>query len=70
MGYGERARPKIPANSDLVFTIELMRVTEGTPPVARPPAGARGGRPGTRPGGKPVKTVPPKPKPKPKPAGQ
>ena len=27
MAYGERARPKIPANSDLVFTIELMRVS-------------------------------------------
>ena len=75
MGYGERARPKIPANSDLVFTIELMRVTKGTPPVARPPAAKRGGqagtrpggKPGTRPGGKPVKAVPAKPA---KPAGQ
>ncbi len=35
LAYGERARGKIPANSDLTFTVELMAVK----PAAAPPAG-------------------------------
>ena len=42
IAYGERARGKIPANADLVFTVELMSVkAPPTPPstVVPPPAG-------------------------------
>ena len=36
MAYGERARGKIPANADLVFTIELMSITDAPKADARP----------------------------------
>ena len=36
MAYGERARGKIPANADLVFTIELMSIVDAPKTPARP----------------------------------
>lgn len=36
MAYGERARGKIPANADLVFTIELMSIVDAPKVPARP----------------------------------
>lgn len=55
MAYGERGRPNIPANSTLLFDIELVDIKA---PGATPPGGA-----GTvTPGAAPTITIPPKPK--------
>ena len=43
MAYGERARGKIPANADLVFQVEMMRITPGAPPAPKKPAQAPAG---------------------------
>ncbi|MCA9696240.1 MAG: FKBP-type peptidyl-prolyl cis-trans isomerase, partial [Myxococcales bacterium] len=70
MGYGDRAQgDKIPANSTLVFLLEITEVTEGKPlPMA--PGGMPGGAP--TPAGKPEKgekgDKPEKPAKPPKPA--
>lgn len=39
LAYGDRARPSIPANSALVFEVELLDVTEGKAPAAAPKKG-------------------------------
>lgn len=50
IAYGERARGKIPANADLVFTVELMSIKTppAPPPTIAPPTGgdAKAGTPG------------------------
>jgi peptidylprolyl isomerase len=58
MAYGERARGKIPANADLIFQVEMMRITAGAPPAPKKsgakPAGAKpaGAKPaGAKPAG-------------------
>ncbi|NVB36195.1 FKBP-type peptidyl-prolyl cis-trans isomerase [Pseudenhygromyxa sp. WMMC2535] len=51
LGYGAAAKgDRIPANSTLVFLLEITSVTEGKP---LPPGMGAGGPPGARPGGRP-----------------
>ncbi|MCY1060843.1 FKBP-type peptidyl-prolyl cis-trans isomerase [Nannocystis sp. SCPEA4] len=48
LAYGERAKGKIPANSDLTFTVELMSVKPApTPPAGATAPGAAPGQPAT-----------------------
>ena len=47
LAYGERARGKIPANSDLTFTVELMAVKPAVTPVTPVTPSTTPGTPGT-----------------------
>ena len=56
LAYGERARGKIPANSDLTFTVELMAVKPPATPVLPPGVIKDEGKPGEAKPGEPGKT--------------
>ena len=46
LAYGEKARGKIPADADLIFTVELMAVKPGEPSVAVPAVPGEPAKPG------------------------
>ncbi len=59
LGYGEREQGKIPANSTLVFLLQITEVSEGTPPPpGMPGMGAPPPRP-PKPAAKPAKPAEP-----------
>jgi FKBP-type peptidyl-prolyl cis-trans isomerase len=49
LGYGPSPRPKIPANSVLIFEMELISISTPPPASATPPAAATGAHPGSPP---------------------